>query len=93
MAASFRCQYCHVDLLASVDAFLSICRDHLVARSHGGKDRRSNLICCCSACDKLKGGKLVHDVGEAREAIAGLRQHHAALLEQVRQLTGWSGEA
>jgi len=91
--AGFRCQYCGADLLASVDAFLSITRDHLVARSHGGNGRRPNLIVCCSACDKLKGGDLVHDLAEARALIDARRGQQEAVLEQLRELVGWSGEA
>jgi len=89
--AGFRCQYCGADLLASVDAFLSITRDHLVARAHGGTGRRPNLIVCCSACDKLKGGDLVHDVAEARQTIEARREQQAAMLERLRELVGWEG--
>ena len=92
VAARFCCQYCGADLLASVDAFVSITRDHLVSRSHGGKSRLRNLVCCCAACNRLKANELVYDVAEAREAIAARREKEQAVLLQLRELVGWSGE-
>jgi len=91
--AECRCQYCGADLLASVDAFLSIRRDHLVARSHGGSNRRENVLLCCRTCDRLKGAALVTDRAEARALIGARREHQAAVLDRLRELVGWPGEA
>lgn len=91
--AEFKCEYCGSDLLASVDAFMSITRDHLVARSHGGSNRRENLVLCCRTCDRLKAGAFVTDQAEARALIAARRENQQAVLTQLRELVGWSGEA
>ena len=89
-AAEFKCQYCGADLLRDLDAFLSISRDHLVPRSRGGTGHPSNLVVCCSACDRLKGGHLVDDLAEARELIDARRRHQARILDHLRELAGWS---
>ena len=91
--ASFRCEYCGADLLADVDSFLSITEDHLLARCHGGSNRRENLVLCCRTCDRLKGGAFVTDHAEARALIDARREQQAAVLERLRELVGWSEEA
>ncbi|MBX7144052.1 MAG: HNH endonuclease [Oligoflexia bacterium] len=49
---NFECQYCGRDL-APREATL----DHVLPRSQGGKTTWENIVCCCSACNRKKGGR------------------------------------
>ncbi len=49
---NFRCQYCEKEL-TSREATL----DHVLPRIHGGKTAWENIVCCCSACNRKKGGR------------------------------------
>jgi 5-methylcytosine-specific restriction endonuclease McrA len=49
---NFECQYC-AKALNSRDATL----DHVVPRSQGGKTSWTNLVCCCTHCNRRKGGR------------------------------------
>lgn len=46
------CQYCGKGFTRSE---LSI--DHVIPRSYGGKSIWENVVCCCFACNRSKGGK------------------------------------
>ncbi len=48
----FQCQYCARDL-SPKEATL----DHVVPRSQGGKTSWENIVCCCSNCNRKKGGR------------------------------------
>lgn len=48
----FRCQYCARDLTAR-EATL----DHVVPRSQKGRTTWENIVCCCSSCNRKKGGR------------------------------------
>lgn len=48
----FQCQYCGRDL-SQKEATL----DHVVPRSQGGKTSWENIVCCCSGCNRRKGGR------------------------------------
>ena len=53
--ASFRCEYCDRDLLASVDTlWWTLEVDHLVPRAAGGDDAIDNLVFACIQCNRLK---------------------------------------
>jgi len=91
-AADFKCRYCGADLLADVDALVSITWDHLVPRSRGGTREPSNLVVCCSVCNKLKAAHPVEDVDQARALIDARRRHQARILDQLRELAGWREE-
>ncbi len=49
---NFQCQYCLREL-SSREATL----DHVVPRSQGGKTSWDNIVCCCSSCNRRKGGR------------------------------------
>jgi len=49
---NFECQYCATSLRAS-EATL----DHVVPRSKGGVTSWTNIVTCCSKCNRKKGGK------------------------------------
>lgn len=83
--ADFRCEYCGVDLLADVDAFLSLVRDHFVPRCAGGSDGWPNRVASCTACDRLKGNVVVTNLAEARDVINRQRASYAGSLDWLRQ--------
>lgn len=49
---NFECQYCEKKL-SSKEATL----DHVIPRSQGGKNSWENIVCCCPACNRKKGGR------------------------------------
>lgn len=49
---NFQCQYC-TKVLTSKEATL----DHVVPRSQGGRTTWENVVCCCTACNRKKGGR------------------------------------
>jgi 5-methylcytosine-specific restriction endonuclease McrA len=57
----FKCQYCE-KVLNSKEATL----DHVVPRSQGGRTTWENVVCCCTHCNRKKGGRTPK---EARMAL------------------------
>jgi len=57
----FECQYCSL-VLTSREATL----DHVLPRSQGGRTTWDNVVCCCSNCNRRKGGRTPR---EARMAL------------------------
>ncbi len=53
---SFECQYCGKNL-SSKEATL----DHVKPRSQGGKTTWDNIVCCCTHCNRKKGGRTPHE--------------------------------
>lgn len=49
--ANFSCEYCGLDLLASVDNFKQWENDHIVPASAGGTDDDSNIAVSCRTCN------------------------------------------
>lgn len=49
---NFECQYC-ARQLSPREATL----DHVIPRSQGGRTSWENIVCCCSACNRRKGGR------------------------------------
>lgn len=49
--ASYRCEYCHHDLLSSADSYKLWQVDHIVPTSKGGQDDRSNKAIACKPCN------------------------------------------
>ena len=47
-----RCQYCGHRFPTS-----ELSLDHVVPRSRGGKASWTNIVCCCTECNKHKGGR------------------------------------
>ena len=52
----WQCAYCS-EQLSHETATL----DHIVPKSKGGHNVRSNLCCCCSSCNKSKGSDRIDD--------------------------------
>ncbi len=50
------CAFC-----GNVFARQHLSRDHILARTHGGKDSWMNCVTACKACNQAKGSKYVHD--------------------------------
>ena len=57
----FACQYCGIGLQPK-EATL----DHLQPKSRGGRTSWENIVCCCAACNRKKGGRTPK---EARMAL------------------------
>jgi len=55
---NFHCQYCRKDL-TSREATL----DHVIPRSQGGKTTWENIVCCCTHCNRRKGGHTPEQAG------------------------------
>ncbi|MCB0311472.1 MAG: HNH endonuclease [Bdellovibrionales bacterium] len=49
---NFECQYCSKEL-SPREATL----DHVLPRSQGGKTSWTNIVCCCTHCNRKKGGR------------------------------------
>lgn len=49
---NFQCQYCSIELRAA-DATL----DHVIPRSKGGITSWTNVVTCCTKCNRKKGGR------------------------------------
>ena len=49
---NFQCQYCAKDLVSR-----DVTMDHVIPRSQGGKTSWENIVCCCAACNRKKGGR------------------------------------
>jgi len=43
------CWYCGIEL-----DFMTITRDHVVPKSKGGSNKKSNIVICCSNCNRTK---------------------------------------
>jgi hypothetical protein len=54
LRAGFRCEYCGLDFLSSVNAFWSWSKDHIVPKSQEGTEDMDNLAACCHVCNNLK---------------------------------------
>ncbi|NHZ34747.1 MULTISPECIES: HNH endonuclease [Massilia] len=50
------CAYC-----GNVFARQHLSRDHILARTHGGKDSWTNCVTACKPCNQAKGATMVHD--------------------------------
>ncbi|MCB0338239.1 MAG: HNH endonuclease [Bdellovibrionales bacterium] len=53
---NFECQYCGVELGAR-EATL----DHVIPRSRKGTTTWTNIVTCCTACNRIKGSKTVEE--------------------------------
>jgi 5-methylcytosine-specific restriction endonuclease McrA len=54
IATRFRCAYCDLDFMSSVDAYYSCEVEHIVPLSKKGKDEPENKTVVCSTCNFLK---------------------------------------
>ncbi|HJX32218.1 MAG TPA: HNH endonuclease [Thermodesulfobacteriota bacterium] len=52
------CQYCGKKFSKS-----DLSLDHVVPRSNGGRSTWENIVCCCAACNRKKGGRTPHEAG------------------------------
>lgn len=74
------CQLCGKDMLASLDAMMSITVDHVMPKGSGGGDNQGNLVTACAHCNRLKGDTPATSVEDARRIVA---QRRAQLLQEV----------
>jgi 5-methylcytosine-specific restriction endonuclease McrA len=76
---NFTCQYCG---RKAPDVPLEV--DHIIPKSYGGSDKRSNLITCCYECNIGKGGDPLES-GGTWDATLRLKQ---SIIERERQSHG-----
>jgi 5-methylcytosine-specific restriction endonuclease McrA len=55
---SYRCQYCGRRCSPS-----EVTCDHVVPRSQGGGTNWTNVVACCMACNRIKGGRTPAEAG------------------------------
>ena len=55
--AGYKCEYCDKDMLASLDNYLSMEKDHIIPKSAQGREIVDNYALSCSTCNgsRLKG--------------------------------------
>jgi hypothetical protein len=99
--ASFRCEYCDRDLLASLDDYKAWAQDHIVPRKRGGGDGIENLAASCHPCNSaykkdwdpravVGAGAGRHElILAAREFVAAKRAAELGVLDRVRELVSW----
>ena len=79
--AGYKCEYCDKDMLASLDNYLSMQRDHIIPRNAQGSETVNNYALSCAACNdrRLKGSwnpaSVVGDDACRDELIQAVRQH------------------
>lgn len=54
----YRCQYCGRGFRPELLTY-----DHIIPRSRGGRTEWENIVTCCIACNRKKGGKTPHEAG------------------------------
>jgi len=75
---NFRCWYCGSELINE------ICIDHIIPKSRGGSNDRSNLRACCRPCNTKKGVRSVEEFRvylEGKKPIYQARNHILSALE------------
>ncbi len=66
--AGFRCEYCGVDMLASVDNyFYNWNNDHIEPASKDGKWEPDNMAVSCKTCNFMKGNRDLPRPASARD--------------------------
>ena len=82
--ARSHCEYCRI--FQEHDAF-AFEIDHVIARSHGGPSRASNLALACFLCNSFKGPNLSGIDSESRQIV---RRFHPRRHKWVRHFR-WHG--
>lgn|SRR5690242_1669663 len=79
----YRCQYCGLDGLASLENSLVMSVDFVVPRARKGKKDSGNLVAACRPCNLLKG----------RRSFASFEEAKAYVLERREELRrDWEGK-
>lgn len=90
----FRCEYCGMDMLASVDAYYSWQMDHIIPSSQGGEHSFENFAISCVTCNKMKGSYYPigttreERVSDAKRFIDAYRERELAELNRIREVVG-----
>ncbi|QOY92058.1 HNH endonuclease [Paludibaculum fermentans] len=96
--ANYRCEYCDLDLLSSIDNYKLWTLDHIVPKEVGGDESLDNLAIACRMCnvyfkwrwDPRKGAPAGADraglVAAVRLHVEAQRIRMAGDLELVRQI-------
>ncbi len=86
-AYGYRCGYCGVH---EEEAGCELQVDHFRPRAAGGSDELSNLIYCCSACNRIKSDfwsvDEIHRLLHPLQEIVDLRQHLNLATERMNEL-------
>jgi hypothetical protein len=83
LRGQLRCVYCGLDGGKDAHVFrqLFVCYDHLVPQWAGGGGSEENIVTCCWACNKVKGGFDPRYDGMPSDPA----QRRLAMIERVRQ--------
>jgi hypothetical protein len=72
-AADYRCEYCKT---SSRLTGMPLIMEHILPRSLGGTDDRSNLAASCYRCNEFKGAKTEALDPKTQELVALFNPHH-----------------
>lgn len=92
----FKCQYCGLDFLSSVNAYDSIEVEHIIPKNPGGEEPENKTL-VCRTCNKMKRrwnpaahGADAHDrqslLAVAEQYVKEKREKKAQEIERVRNL-------
>lgn len=86
----FRCAYCLLDLTKLPRPLWTI--DHILPRSQGGTNARSNLVTCCFDCNSRRRATPIHKfVG--RETLVRLCRDYPRVAATILGVMAESGDA
>lgn len=80
-----RCGYCGVAFISSQEMTV----DHIVPRTRGGSNDRSNKLACCAACNATKGNRPLRYLRDALQRRGTGRPMFNADQLAYLQANGW----
>ncbi len=90
----FRCQYCGLDGMASLENALAMSVDFVVPRARKGKKDPRNLVACCRSCNTIKGRRVYSSFEEAKAYVLARREElRKAWQSKTAQLLSKSAKA
>lgn len=94
LRAQFKCEYCSVDMIGSVEAYYTNFHlDHVIPAARGGATSLENFALSCRTCNLLKGNwdpTVVAGDRAAREELVALARRYVQQqrARRLRELAG-----